>query len=104
MARRSDPFAFFSNAMEMGHMMAEANAVIAMRSLGMMGLWSVTPSEDKRMVSEKIEAVTRSVNDATKSMLKGDSADQITAAALKPLRQKTRANAKRLTKRGPKRS
>lgn len=104
MSRSIDPFAFFTNAIEMTQMMAEANAVIAMRTLGMAGLWSVTPSEDKRMVSEKVEAMSRSVNDATKSMMKGESADQITAAALKPLRQKTRANAKRLTKRGPKRS
>jgi len=104
MTRQNEPFSFFANAVEMGQMMAEANAVITMRTLGMAGLWSVPPSEDHRMISEKVEAVTRSMNEATKSMMNGDSADQITAAALKPLRQKTRANAKRLTKRGPKRS
>lgn len=100
----TDPFAFLANAIEIGQMMAEANAVITMRTLGMAGLWSVTPAEDQRMVSEKVEAVTRSMSDATQAMMKGQNADQITAAALKPLRQKTRANAKRLTKRGPKRS
>lgn len=90
--------------MQMTYMMAEAQAVIGMRVLGMAGMWSVTPGEDARMVSEKVYAVTRAATDAGRAALRGESPDRITAAAIKPLRQKTRANAKRLGKRGLKRS
>ena len=84
-------------------MVAEANAVIAMRLLGMVGLWSVTPAENDRMVSEKLEAFNRSAIAANHAAMSGQRPDQIAAAALKPVRQKTRANSKRLAKRGPKR-
>ena len=40
--------------MQSSMMLAEANMVIAMRMLGMGGMWRVTPSENARMVQEKI--------------------------------------------------
>jgi len=99
-----DPFAYLNNAIEFAHIIAEAQSVIGMRLMGMAGLWSVPASEDHNMISEKIKAMTRASTDATASMLRGGTPDQITAAVLKPYRQKTRANAKRLGKRGLKRS
>lgn len=99
-----DPFGYWRNAVQMTHLMSEAQSVIGMRLMGMAGLWSVTASEDERMVSEKLQAMQRASSDATTVMLRGGTPDQITAAAIKPYRQKTCANAKRLGKRGLKRS
>ena len=97
------PLDLWSNAMQAGFILAEANAVISMRLLGMAGMWSVSPSENARMVSEKVYASTRALTDASKIALSGGRVDEISSAAMKPIRQKTRANTKRLAKRGPKR-
>jgi len=100
----NDFFGYLENAVQLTHMMAEAQSVIGMRMLGMAGLWSVTAAEDERMVAEKVQAMQRASTEATYVMLRGGTPNQITAAAIKPYRQKTRANAKRLGKRGLKRS
>tara|TARA_R110002124_G_scaffold113069_1_gene267316 strand:+ start:308 stop:619 length:312 start_codon:yes stop_codon:yes gene_type:complete len=102
--RAPDPFAYLNNAIQLAHIMAEAQSVIGMRLMGMAGLWSVPASEDRNMILEKIQAMVRAGTDVTVLMLRGGTPDQIAAAALKPYRQKTRANAKRLGKRGLKRS
>jgi hypothetical protein len=95
-----NPVRLWANAMQAGFMMAEAQTVIAMRLMGMAGVWSVAPSERHRMVSEKVHAAARSATEAGHAMLRGHSPDQIVAAALRPYRQKTRANSRRLSKRG----
>lgn len=82
-------------------MVAEAQVVVAYRMLGMFGAWNVTPSESGRMVSEKHDAFTQSGNAAFAAAMAGKRPDQILASATRPLRLKTRANAKRLSKRGP---
>ena len=97
---RNTPLHYWANAMEVGYVMAEAQAVIAMRLMGMAGVWSVTPTEDGRMISEKVYAMTKAATDSTKVALRGGTADQIAAAAIKPVRRKTRSNARRLGKRG----
>lgn len=96
------PIDLWSNALQASFILAEANAVVTMRVMGMAGLWSVAPSENGRMISEKVYAATKAVTDSTKAAIAGARPDQITAAAMKPIRQKTRTNAKRLAKRGPK--
>ena len=98
--KRNTPVHYWANAMQVGYLMAEAQAVIAMRMMGMMGVWSVTPTEDGRMISEKVYALTKATTDATKIAMTGGTADQIAAAAIKPIRSATRANARRLGKRG----
>ncbi len=105
MARKSafpSPMAYWANATQIGLVMAEAQAVIAMRMMGMAGLWSVTPAEDARMVSEKVHALTKAATDSTLVAMAGGSPEKIATAAIKPIRQKTRANVRRLGKRGPK--
>ena len=104
MMKYSNLYGYWGNAIELTRMMAEAQSVIGMRLMGMAGLWSVTAAEDKRMVAEKVQAMQRASTDATFTLMRGGTPDQITAAAIKPYRQKTRANAKRLGKRGLKRS
>ena len=101
MARNATPLELFKTQMEVGMMLAEAQSVIAMRMMGWGGLWSVTRSENNRMVSEKAEAIAKSMQNATLAAMTGKRPDEIVNAAVKPLRQKTRANAARLGKRGP---
>ncbi|THH36260.1 antifreeze protein [Aliishimia ponticola] len=81
--------------------MLDAQMVMTMRMMGMAGLWSVTPAEQSRMVSEKTEAFTDAAAASARAMARGGSPADIAAAALKPVRRKARSNAKRLAKRGP---
>ncbi len=99
-----NPVTAFANTVQAAFMLAEAQSVIAMRLLGMAGVWSVPPSEKTRMVSEKFRAATRSNGAAVEAVLKGHTPDEVFAAALKPYRRHTRANSRRLTRRGMKRS
>jgi hypothetical protein len=103
MATPKNPFfEYWSNALQLGMVMAEAQAVIAMRVMGMSGIWSVTPYENHRMVSEKVYAMTKAATDASGASLRGASPAAVMAASIKPVRRKTRANSRRLAKRGPK--
>ena len=95
-----NPAAYWAATVQVGMVVIEAQAVIAMRMMGMAGIWSVTPTEDARMVSEKFEALTRSATAAAHVAMRGGTPDKIAEAAIKPIRQTTRANAKRLRKRG----
>ncbi len=89
-------------SMQITMMTIEAQSVVAMRLMGMAGGWNTTPGENKRMVREKSTAAIASGVAAGAAMLAGKSPAGIGLAATKPFRQKTRANAARLTKRGPK--
>ncbi|MDZ7909294.1 MAG: antifreeze protein [Gemmobacter sp.] len=82
-------------------MLAEAQAVIAMRLWGMAGLWNVAPEETMRMVEEKTEAMTESAFSAGQAAMSGAGAAAVAMAALKPVRKRTSSNMKRLQKRGP---
>lgn len=79
-------------------MLAEAQAVIAYRCLGLVGLWPQSPGERQRMVKEKAPAFAASMAAATRSLMAGQSPDKIIDAAVRPIRRKTRANASRLSR------
>ena len=96
------PLQYWANGFQLGYLALEAQAVVSMRLLGMAGVWSVSPAEDARMISEKVYALTKAQTDAAKATLRGETPDRIAAPAIKPIRQKTRANARRLQKRGMK--
>ncbi len=102
MTRNPTPLDFWRTSAAFMTLAAEANTVIALRTLGMMGLWNTGKSENQRMVSEKTEAFTQSARAAASSMARGQRPDQIAMAAMKPLHRKTRPNVARLTKAGPK--
>lgn len=87
---------------QMTAMSMEASAVIWMRMMGMAGGWNVSPSENSRMVSEKISAVMEAQQLATKALASGKSPLEAATAALKPMRRRTSANLSRLSKSGPK--
>jgi hypothetical protein len=102
MPRAYNPAKMMRLAIQSSLMMAEAQRVIAMRLMGMAGGWRVSPGENARMVSEKSTAMLASGMAAGRAMMAGTSPEGVALAALKPIRAKTRANAKRLTQRGPK--
>lgn len=83
-------------------MMAEAHRVIVMRVAGMAGVWNVIPSEHSRMVHEKSAIAVASATAMARAIASGASPATVALAGLKPVRAKTKANASRLAKRGPK--
>lgn len=95
------PLQMMSLSIRYATMLAEAQTVIAMRLFGMAGLWRVTPSENTRMVSEKLSAAQDATVAAARAALQGKPPAVIADHALKPIRRRTSANAKRLAKRGP---
>lgn len=104
MARRTvlgaSPMDYWANALQVGYVVAETQVVVTLRLLGMAGVWSVTPAEDSRMISEKVYALTKAATDVSRVVMRGGAPNEIAAAAIRPIRQKTRANARRLGKRG----
>ena len=87
-------------AMQSSMMIAEANMVIAMRLMGMGGMWRVTPAENSRMIKEKSDAAVASAAAMARAMMAGQNPAKVALAGIKPARDKTRANAIRLAKRG----
>lgn len=88
-------------SMQFGMMLAEAQWVIALRLWGIAGIWNVAGSEKFRMLAEKPPAMLASAVAAQKALAGGGTAAGAALAALQPIRRKTGANARRLTRRGP---
>jgi vacuolar-type H+-ATPase subunit F/Vma7 len=102
MSRIFTPMDYWTNVMQVGCVMAEAQTVIAMRLMGAMGLWSVEETENRQMLNEKLFAFAKGTTDAAFAAMSGKSPDVVTALAIKPIRQTTRANQRCLTNRGRK--
>lgn len=101
MFRPMTPFDIWRGTMTFAAMMAEAQLVVAARLLGMSGLWKLDRSENHRMVSEKVRAAAEAGRAASGALLRGVGPGAAALAALKPVRRRTRANVKRLGRRGP---
>jgi hypothetical protein len=97
-----DPAAAMRLAVQSSMMLIEAQMIIAMRLMGMAGGWKVGTRENERMTSEKPAAMVASSMAAGRAMMAGASPQGVALAALKPIRARTRANARRLAQRGPK--
>lgn len=95
------PIQMMSLSIRTAVMMTEAQMVFGMRLLGMAGMWRVSPTENARMVSEKVAAVQDATLAATKAAMQGKSPVNIAEHAMKPISRRTSANAKRLARRGP---
>jgi hypothetical protein len=81
-------------------MTLEAQMIIAMRLGGMAGFWNVTKTENNLMSTEKLAAAQASAFAAAAAMMFGANPAGVALAALKPVRRKTKANVRRLGKRG----
>ncbi|MFW8635324.1 antifreeze protein [Cribrihabitans pelagius] len=99
----TDPFAMLKFQTQAALTAMEASAVIWMRVMGWAGVWSVLPSENSRMVTEKKKAFHQAGTKLVLGTMKGQDAAKTLSQAIKPVRRTTKSNASRLAKRGPKR-
>ena len=83
---------------QMVHMAWEAQMVIALRTAGMMGVLRQDLSEPHRMVLEKADAASEAMHAALRAASRGEGAEKVMAAALRPYRRRTRANMRRLSR------
>ncbi|MGY3438356.1 MULTISPECIES: antifreeze protein [unclassified Marinovum] len=81
-------------------MAMEASAVIWMRVMGWAGVWSVLPSENSRMVTEKQKAFHDAGSKLILGTMRGQDVEKTLSQALKPIRRTTKSNVSRLSKRG----
>jgi hypothetical protein len=91
-----NPFDFLRPTLAISRMMVEAQQVIMLRMAGMAGVWQMGPAENQRMMDEKVEAMTESAQAVYASGMAGDTLSEMAMAGIAPLRDRTRANAKRL--------
>lgn len=90
----------FKLALETTRAVADAQAVIAMRMGGMMGVWPVAGGETHRMVQEKPLAMIKAMVAMQGAIIAMQTPDQVMRAGLRPISEKVGGNAKRLTARG----
>ncbi len=94
-----DPFATWLAAAQMTRLAVEAQMVIAFRMLGMAGVLPSAPSENRRMVAEKAKAFPRAGAAMAKAAAAGRPPEAVVSAGVKPLRQVTSSNVRRLSRR-----
>jgi hypothetical protein len=97
----STPLDLMRLTLQTGMMLGQAQMVVGMRMLGMVGAWKVTPGENNRMVTEKIAASRESAMAAGRAIAGGKSPIVVAGAALKPYSTRTKSNVKRLARSGP---
>ena len=83
---------------QMAQMALEAQMVIVLRTAGMMGVMRQDLAEPQRMVLEKADAASEAMHAALRAASRGERADRVMAAALRPYRRRTRANMRRLSR------
>lgn len=96
MTRHASPMELWQGGMEITHLLVETQFVVFYRTLGMLGLAAVAPGENRRMIAEKGPAFTEAAMAASRAALSGRRPDEIVGAWVRPLRRKTRSNARRL--------
>lgn len=84
-----------------GQLAADVQFVIAMRVMGLSGVWSVPDGEHNDMIHEKLPAFTEAMVAGTLTAFSGRGPDRVMQAVIEPLSQKASANRARLSDRGP---
>ncbi len=92
----SSPMAIWQSGFDTWRMITEAQTVVALRMMGMAGVWTLAEGEMTRMITEKHQAFAQSALDLTAAAMRGKPPEQILAAAVRPLGLTTRANSRRL--------
>ncbi len=95
---RTDPLGAWRAGLALWTMMAEAQAVVAIRVLGMWGLVPASPRERCTMLAEKGPAFAEAALAAGMAAAQGRRPEAVLEAAVKPIGRLTRANVRRLTK------
>lgn len=96
MSRHASIVDLWQGGVQLATLMVEAQMVVTYRTWGMLGLWAVAPGENQRMVAEKGPAFVEASLAASRAAMSGRRPDEVAAAWIRPLRRKTRANARRL--------
>ncbi|MBE2277589.1 MAG: antifreeze protein [Rhodobacteraceae bacterium] len=92
------PFDLMRLAFGTSAMLAEAQAVFTLRTLGLVGVLRADEGETHRMVSEKFAAFSEAQAAVLGAALGGASPVALAEAALVPVRRCTRANVARLAR------
>lgn len=94
-----NPMSLFTLNLHAATMMAQASSVMAIRMFAMGGVIPARRGENKRMVDEKTNAMSKSFAAGTSAMIAGKAPVEVMEQALKPISKRVSANHKRLTKR-----
>lgn len=96
--KKHDPFAAWRTGVALWSLAAEAQSVVTLRMLGMAGVLKAHPREGHTMLAEKGPAFARAAMAAGAAAAKGEGPEAVVAAAIRPLKRRTGANLRRLTK------
>lgn len=80
---------------------SDSQSVVAMRLMGLGGVWMLPATENRRMWGEKLPAFTEAWVAGTLCAARGDAPDRVLRATLDPLSRRARLNRRRLTRHGP---
>jgi hypothetical protein len=94
----TDPFAPWRAGLAFWRLAAEAQTVIALRVMGAWGMLPARPGETRRMAAEKGPAFARAAIAAAKAAGEGRAPLAVAEAGMRPLRRRTGANLRRLTR------
>ena len=100
MGRGVNPFDLMKLGQDMAQMGFEASSIVAMRTMGMMGLWHIGKSEVYDMVAEKPAAFAEAWSAGLFAAMRGAAPQAVLAASLQPIGRKTRSNHRRLARTG----
>ena len=87
--------------LSVAQILSDSQQVVAMRLLGLTGIWSVPAEENIEMISEKAPAIAEAFFAGALTALSGRGPDRVMQAVLAPISEKTSANRARLYERGP---
>ena len=91
----------FRLSLETSLMTLQAQQVVAMRTLGLMGAWRTRDGEATRMIAEKMDALGEATLGMGKALAQAQSPLHVAEAALAPYAKRTSANHRTLSRRGP---
>ncbi|WP_334194099.1 antibiotic ABC transporter [Pararhodobacter sp.] len=91
----------FRLSLETSLMTLQAQQVVAMRMLGLMGAWRTRDGEAARMMTEKLDALGEATLGMGKALALAQSPLHVAEAALAPYARRTSANHRTLSRRGP---
>ena len=100
MRSSSTVFDYLSTGAKLWHLGIETNNVIALRMMGMAGIWNTPFDENWRMVAEKPRAFLKSGQDGLIAAMAGLGPDKVVDASIVRLKHATTYNRRRLSARG----
>ena len=98
--RHSNVFDYLSAAASFCQLAVEAQNVVALRVMGLAGIWNTPVDESWRMMAEKPKTFLVSGSEGATALLAGKSPDKVVSATIEPLQQAARDNRLRLSERG----